>query len=230
MTSITPQNISGSFLAPESMDDVVELSTRYAKSGATEYKSPSAMDRRQQPIGRYEEQRGVALLEPTRVVEDLPHLPYDTTRQGTLSSAPQTIYFQIPRLDGSRFPAVDVPYGAVPLLRALDNDLNTLVNGDRPAPLYDASTKLSIRLLFGGCEPYARQIMARRSTPSSEPISVKVLAHKIALEMKECLTKTCNAGKPLTHRGRVVELEDLYLWRLVKVSSGSWIPEFKVMT
>lgn len=91
-----------------------------------------------------------------RIVEDLPHLPYDTTRQGTSSSAPQIIYFQVPRLDGDRSPAVDIPDNAVPLSRALENELNTLVDGGRPAPLHDASTKLSIRLLVSSfCELHA---------------------------------------------------------------------------
>ncbi|KAI0709024.1 hypothetical protein C8Q76DRAFT_741927 [Earliella scabrosa] len=115
------------------------------------------------------------------------------------------------------------------LSNALRRNCDDLVDGEAPALPFDVSAKISIRIEFPNCVPYTRQIMARRSTNTAEPISRKVLAWKIAEEMDKCLDKTRKAGQPLMYRGEVVNMEHLALCELRRASSGSWVPVFKIL-
>ena len=71
------------------------------------------------------------------LLEDLPYIPYETKRQLGGTSSPEHIYFRVGGGHG---------YGALPLSKALQEDLESLLDGHMAAPLVDASTKLSIRL------------------------------------------------------------------------------------
>ncbi|TBU32328.1 hypothetical protein BD309DRAFT_987626 [Dichomitus squalens] len=102
----------------------------------------------------------------------LPYIDYDSGRRLGES---HVLYFQ--NKGGHEF--------ALSLVKQRGRDaINDLVGRDTPAPLGNASAKLSIRLHFEGTIQYTRQIMARRSTAHAEPISMGNLAYKIALEME----------------------------------------------
>ncbi|TBU47946.1 hypothetical protein BD309DRAFT_950550, partial [Dichomitus squalens] len=120
--------------------------------------------------------------------------------------------------------------GELPLPWALDSRGDRLVDARISAPLpEDVAAKLNLRLHYPGCsEAYTRQIMSRRSTAAGEPISMKELAKKIAREMGAYITRERNRGCPMMFKGRPVELDDLLLWRLRRVSSGSWTADFKI--
>ncbi|KAI1787946.1 hypothetical protein LXA43DRAFT_1097849 [Ganoderma leucocontextum] len=183
-------------IAAESMrKDVERFAYLYVKSEPMEQHLPSVVEREphRQPTREYNLER-VAVPDPTRapecntqlIFEDLPYTRYETARQldSTSSLASTNIYFRVGGPKGDAFP----------LSNALSGHLDTLFEGNESAPLADASAKLSIRLLFHGCEPYTRQIMARRATARSEHISMSVLAHKIAKETEKCLKRSVLAN------------------------------------
>ncbi|KAI0709026.1 hypothetical protein C8Q76DRAFT_741939 [Earliella scabrosa] len=181
--------------------------------------------------------------------------PHHISRLSTLSPAISEIARQAPRARAEEpwtgewelFPCVEYGRGRpiisgnhivdfrcyggreLALSNALKRKCDDLVDGEIPALPLDVSAKFSIRLEFPNCVPYTRQVMARRSTNTAEPISRKVLAWKIAEEMEKYLKQTRIDGRPLMFRGAVVDMEQLALYQLRRASSGSWVPVFKIL-
>ena len=69
------------------------------------------------------------------VFEDLPYMQYEGGRQRNMTTETATIYFS-----GSGGEEL-------PLNKVLDNEADGLADGGQTAPLHDASSKISIRLL-----------------------------------------------------------------------------------
>ena len=89
--------------------------------------------------------------------------------------------------------------------------------------------------------------MARRSTATSEPISIATLAKKIAEETVIYMVRFTDdstlqrlilidthkqrereEGRPIMSHGIEVDTDNLHLWRFRRVSPGSWTADFKL--
>ncbi|KAI0721609.1 hypothetical protein C8T65DRAFT_692242 [Cerioporus squamosus] len=159
--------------------------------------------------------------------------PHQISRESSL--APNTLRWEILPLDSYAGGRGQGTGGAVEFVRisrqpllltdALHEACPDLRDAECPAPLGNVSTKLSIRIPFPGAKPYHRQIMARRSTTNGEHVSLKVLARKIAKEMKEFIAQT-----PLMYRNMPVRLDRLALLGFQNISDGSWVPVFMIYT
>ncbi|KAI0651315.1 hypothetical protein C8Q79DRAFT_932671 [Trametes meyenii] len=87
------------------------------------------------------------------------------------------------------------------------------------------STKAMIRFNPEGYPPYSRQVAVRRSTRTAEPITRGKLAKTVAQEIKTAL-----GDRPeLVVNGYPFSLDNIFLWRLHRVSKGSWQPDIYVL-
>lgn len=107
---------------------------------------------------------------------------------------------------------------------------------DRDAPmLVDCGTSISLRLEWPGCHPWTKQIKTRDWRKTPRPITRAKLATEIAKTTRKFID--IMEDKPQTdHRWRVgnganrININDLVLVRLERVSKASWQPHFRLLT
>ncbi|KAL7283258.1 hypothetical protein ACG7TL_002687 [Trametes sanguinea] len=92
----------------------------------------------------------------------------------------------------------------------------------------EISSKISLRIDFDGYPNYTRQIMSLRATRSSDPIALREMARKIAQDTKKYLEMHNGGVAELRLDGSTYGLGDIFLFRLRRISKGSWRPEYYI--
>ncbi|RPD53176.1 hypothetical protein L227DRAFT_568097 [Lentinus tigrinus ALCF2SS1-6] len=125
-------------------------------------------------------------------------------------------------------------FGGINLGEALRHNFSGLEDQDRGAwPAsgnFNVPQKLAVVFCFSGYDKYSRQVnVLRRVRSRAHPKTRSELAEIIAAEMNTFLRLACEAGKPLSHCGRELGLDDLVLVNIQHKTRGSLQPTIGVV-
>ncbi|KAI0345994.1 hypothetical protein BDW22DRAFT_1353648 [Trametopsis cervina] len=113
------------------------------------------------------------------------------------------------------------------LKRAYEMDFRGMPDGAMPAVLNETGTKIAIRILWPGYQPWVQHMHAYDHTNSRQPITKSRLAYDIARLVKLFVNDMSQAQSTEVSRDWWVSnfvFEDLILLELRNVSAGSWQP------
>ncbi|KAF9789559.1 hypothetical protein BJ322DRAFT_543148 [Thelephora terrestris] len=149
----------------------------------------------------------------------VPQVVYIPPRQQKKSGDPQNIEFRVRGEKGIR------------LSDALEKRWGDFEGRDDSPLSGENRAQITLRVLIVGCPPWESKISTVDYTSKRQPITLEKLANDVARSVKRFLERETEKGHDdhsTCHWQNTMLLSNMYLTRLVRVSTGSWQPELFV--